>query len=113
MVGRLDFNTEGLLLFTTSGDLANRLMHRVTTLNRRYAVRTLGAGWKGMRQKLLAGVELDDGVGRFSYIIDGGGEGEQMVPRDHRRRPQSRSTPHVRGGRPDSFSTDPYPLRLK
>jgi 23S rRNA pseudouridine2605 synthase len=74
-VGRLDFNTEGLLLFTTSGDLANRLMHPRYSIDREYAVRTLGELGEGMRQKLLAGVELEDGVAQFSKIADGGGEG--------------------------------------
>jgi 23S rRNA pseudouridine2605 synthase len=74
-VGRLDFNTEGLLLFTTSGDIANRLMHPRYNIEREYAVRTLGELEEGMRQKLLAGVELDDGLAQFSRIADGGGEG--------------------------------------
>jgi len=74
-VGRLDFNTEGLLLFTTSGDLANRLMHPRYGIDREYAVRTLGVLEEGMRQKLLAGVELEDGTAQFSKIADGGGEG--------------------------------------
>jgi 23S rRNA pseudouridine2605 synthase len=74
-VGRLDFNTEGLLLFTTSGDLANRLMHPRYGIDREYAVRTLGELEEGMRQKLLAGVELSDGPAQFSRITDGGGEG--------------------------------------
>jgi len=74
-VGRLDFNTEGLLLFTTSGDLANRLMHPRYNIEREYAVRTLGELEQGMRQKLLHGVELDDGIAQFSKIVDGGGEG--------------------------------------
>lgn len=74
-VGRLDFNTEGLLLFTTSGDLANRLMHPRYGIDREYAVRTLGELEEGMRQKLLAGVELSDGPAQFSRIADGGGEG--------------------------------------
>lgn len=74
-VGRLDFNTEGLLLFTTSGDLANRLMHPRYGIDREYAVRTLGELEEGMRQKLLGGVELDDGTANFSKIADGGGEG--------------------------------------
>lgn len=74
-VGRLDFNTEGLLLFTTSGDLANRLMHPRYGIEREYAVRTLGELEEGMRQKLLAGIELEDGVAQFSKIVDGGGEG--------------------------------------
>jgi 23S rRNA pseudouridine2605 synthase len=74
-VGRLDFNTEGLLMFTTSGDLANRLMHPRYNIDREYAVRTLGELEEGMRQKLLAGVELDDGMANFTKIADGGGEG--------------------------------------
>ncbi|GIZ53786.1 pseudouridine synthase [Noviherbaspirillum aridicola] len=74
-VGRLDFNTEGLLLFTTSGDLANRLMHPRYNIEREYAVRTLGELEEGMRQKLLSGVELEDGTAQFSKIADGGGEG--------------------------------------
>ena len=74
-VGRLDFNTEGLLLFTTSGDLANRLMHPRYNIDREYAVRTLGELEEGMRQKLLSGVELDDGKAAFSKIQNGGGEG--------------------------------------
>ena len=74
-VGRLDFNTEGLLLFTTSGDLANRLMHPRYGIEREYAVRTLGTLEEGMRQKLLSGVELDDGLAQFSKISDGGGDG--------------------------------------
>ncbi|WP_295750404.1 pseudouridine synthase [Undibacterium sp.] len=74
-VGRLDYNTEGLLLFTTSGDLANRLMHPRYGIEREYAVRTLGELEEGMRQKLLAGVELEDGMAQFSKIADGGGEG--------------------------------------
>jgi 23S rRNA pseudouridine2605 synthase len=74
-VGRLDFNTEGLLLFTTSGDLANRLMHPRYNIEREYAVRTLGELEEGMRQRLLSGVELEDGLAQFSKIADGGGEG--------------------------------------
>jgi 23S rRNA pseudouridine2605 synthase len=74
-VGRLDFNTEGLLLFTTSGDLANRLMHPRYNIDREYAVRTLGELEEGMRQKLLSGVELEDGMANFTKIATGGGEG--------------------------------------
>ena len=74
-VGRLDFNTEGLLMFTTSGDLANRLMHPRYNIDREYAVRTLGELEEGMRQKLLAGVDLEDGKAAFTKIVDGGGEG--------------------------------------
>lgn len=74
-VGRLDFNTEGLLLFTTSGDLANKLMHPRYEIEREYAVRTLGTLEEGMRQKLLAGVDLGDGIGQFSKVADAGGDG--------------------------------------
>ncbi|HEX2530161.1 MAG TPA: pseudouridine synthase, partial [Burkholderiaceae bacterium] len=74
-VGRLDFNTEGLLLFTTSGDLANRLMHPRYGIDREYAVRILGELEESMRQKLLSGVDLEDGTAQFSKIADGGGEG--------------------------------------
>jgi len=74
-VGRLDFNTEGLLLFTTSGDLANRLMHPRYGIKREYAVRTFGELEQSMRQKLLSGIKLADGTAQFLKIIDGGGEG--------------------------------------
>ncbi len=74
-VGRLDFNTEGLLLFTNSGDLANRLMHPRYNIDREYAARTLGELDEPSRQKLLAGVDLGDGPGQFTKIVDGGGEG--------------------------------------
>jgi 23S rRNA pseudouridine2605 synthase len=74
-VGRLDFNTEGLLLLTTSGDLANRFMHPRYSVEREYAVRVVGELSEGMRQKLLHGVELEDGPANFLRIRDGGGEG--------------------------------------
>ncbi len=74
-VGRLDLNTEGLLLLTNSGELANRLMHPRFGLQREYAVRVLGALSNEEKQKLLDGVRLDDGVAQFASIEDGGGEG--------------------------------------
>lgn len=74
-VGRLDLNTEGLLLFTSSGELANNLMHPRFGLEREYAVRVLGSLNKEEKQMLLGGVNLDDGVAQFGSIEDGGGEG--------------------------------------
>lgn len=74
-VGRLDLNTEGLLLFTSSGQLANNLMHPRFGLEREYAVRVLGALNKEEKQRLLDGVKLDDGVAQFGSIEAGGGEG--------------------------------------
>jgi 23S rRNA pseudouridine2605 synthase len=74
-VGRLDLNTEGLLLFTNSGELANNLMHPRFGLEREYAVRVLGALSTDEKQKLLDGITLDDGVAQFGSIQDGGGEG--------------------------------------
>ncbi len=74
-VGRLDINTEGLLLFTNSGELANKLMHPRFGLEREYAVRVLGALKKEEKERLLEGVNLDDGPASFGSIEDGGGEG--------------------------------------
>jgi 23S rRNA pseudouridine2605 synthase len=74
-VGRLDLNTEGLLLFTSSGELANRLMHPRFGLDREYAVRVLGALSNDEKQRLLDGIELEDGRAQFGSIEDGGGEG--------------------------------------
>lgn len=74
-VGRLDLNTEGLILFTTSGELANRLMHPRYEVDREYAVRVLGELTEQQRQQLLDGVQLDDGPAKFSKVEDAGGQG--------------------------------------
>jgi 23S rRNA pseudouridine2605 synthase len=74
-VGRLDFNTSGLLLLTTSGDLANRLMHPRYELVREYAVRILGELPEEARRSLLDGIELEDGPAKFASFQEAGGEG--------------------------------------
>ncbi len=74
-VGRLDLNTEGLLLFTNSGELANQLMHPRFGVEREYAVRVLGTLEPDARKKLLEGVKIDGQPASFKSIEDGGGEG--------------------------------------
>jgi 23S rRNA pseudouridine2605 synthase len=74
-VGRLDINTEGLLLFTNSGELANQLMHPRFGIEREYAVRVLGVVDAAERERLLQGVEIDGQTCAFKSIEDGGGEG--------------------------------------
>jgi 23S rRNA pseudouridine2605 synthase len=74
-VGRLDINTEGLLLFTNSGELANQLMHPRFGVEREYAVRVLGVVDEAERERLLQGVSIDGQPCAFKSIEDGGGEG--------------------------------------
>ncbi|NYT65825.1 pseudouridine synthase [Alcaligenaceae bacterium] len=74
-VGRLDLNTEGLLILTTSGDLANRLMHPRYGAEREYAVRVLGELSPQMQETLLKGIELEDGTAKFGLLEFLGGEG--------------------------------------
>lgn len=75
-IGRLDFNTSGLLIFTTSGELANRLMHPRFEVEREYAVRVQGTMSEAqMEQMLGVGIDLEDGRVSFDKLLDEGGEG--------------------------------------
>ena len=77
-VGRLDFNTSGLLLFTNDGELANRLMHPSSNIDREYLVRIQGDVDDDMIKTLKEGVLLDDGVAKFTDIVAGSSEGSNL-----------------------------------
>ncbi|GAB4305587.1 MAG: hypothetical protein Kow0083_15800 [Methylophaga sp.] len=74
-VGRLDLNTSGLIILTTDGELANRLMHPANEMDREYAVRVLGEVTPEMMQNLRDGVMLEDGEAHFNDIQEAGGDG--------------------------------------
>ena len=74
-IGRLDYNTSGLLIFTTSGELANRLMHPRYEVQREYAVRVIGKLSDELMRQLTKGVRLEDGHARFDLIEERGGRG--------------------------------------
>ena len=77
-VGRLDFTTSGLLLFTDNGELAHRLMHPSSSIEREYAVRVTGEVTPAIVAKLTSGVMLEDGVGHFLSVRHSGGAGSNQ-----------------------------------
>lgn len=74
-VGRLDYNTSGLMLICNNGEITNHLMHPSNEFEREYAVRVKGEVDEAMLRRLQKGVELEDGVAKFERIVDAGGEG--------------------------------------
>jgi 23S rRNA pseudouridine2605 synthase len=82
-LGRLDLNSEGLLVFTTSGELANRFTHPSFEVSREYAVRILGRVTPELEVRLTVGVDLEDGPAKFDSIAEEGGEGANRWYRVH------------------------------
>lgn len=89
-IGRLDINTSGLMIFTTSGELANHFMHPRYEVEREYAVRVMGQLTEEQMMQLTQGIELEDGVAAFDVLQDRGGEGSnhwyQVILREGRNR---------------------------
>lgn len=77
-IGRLDVSTSGLLLLTTDGTLAHRLMHPSYEIDREYAVRLLGQPTQEQCEQLERGVELEDGRARFKHLVRAGGSGSNV-----------------------------------
>jgi 23S rRNA pseudouridine2605 synthase len=98
-IGRLDYNTDGLMIFTTSGELANKLMHPRFEVEREYAVRVLGELADEQIQQLLDGVELDDGLAQLQSCYRAGGEGAnrwyRVVIKEGRKREVRRLFEHL------------------
>ncbi len=98
-IGRLDYNTDGLMIFTTSGELANRLMHPRFEVEREYAVRLLGELTDEQIRLLVDGVELDDGPAQLQSCFRAGGEGAnrwyRVVIKEGRKREVRRIFEHL------------------
>lgn len=77
-IGRLDINTQGLLLLTNDGELANKMMHPSSEIEREYAVRVLGTLTEEMVTAMKTGVEFEDGISKFDEILYSGGEGANI-----------------------------------
>src|SRR5260221_4920071 len=120
-VGRLDFNTEGLIIFTTSGELANRLTHPRFEVEREYAVRVMGELTEEQKTKLLTGIDIDGESCRFDSLEDRGGEGSNhwyhVILREGKNREVRRMMeavgPMVDRSIPLRFGTAMLPVRVK
>ncbi len=111
-VGRLDYQTSGLLLFTTDGELANRLMHPSSELIREYSVRVLGEIGPAAAKKLRRGIEFEEGPARFETLeFAGGGGAESLVSGERGRGTQSCGAASYRSSRVSRQPLDPDSFR--